>query len=310
MLEQGSERGCYQTQFVYAGSGLRAQIQLPKVACQLDPPSQSGRLTAGEMMMTPLREQVALVTGASRGVGRGVALGLAAAGARVFGTGRSIAHADLGPAITRITCDHTDDLAVAEVFREIAVTTGRLDILVNVAWGGYERMVEAGQFTFSAPFWEQPTWRWEAMVTAGVRAAFVASQHAARLMVPARRGLIVHLSSWAAQKYLANSLYGLSKAATDKMTADMAHELQPHGVTVVSLYPGLVRTEAVLAAGVFDLSTCESPEFIGRAVAALAGDPDVLRRSGSVLVAAALADEYGFTDIDGRQPRALTLADV
>src|SRR6516164_2626173 len=129
-------------------------------------------------------------------------------------------------------------------------------------------MVEDGRFTFIAPFWEQPTWRWDAMVTAGVRAAFVASQHAARTMVPARRGLIVHISSWAARKYIASTLYGLSKAATDKMAADMAHELRPHGVTVVSLYPGLVRTEAVLAAGVFDLSNSESPEFIGRAVAA------------------------------------------
>jgi NAD(P)-dependent dehydrogenase (short-subunit alcohol dehydrogenase family) len=260
--------------------------------------------------MPQLGEQVALVTGASRGVGRGVALGLAGAGARVFGTGRSIAHADLGPDVTRITCDHTDDVAVAEVFREIEETAGRLDILVNVAWGGYERMVEDGRFTFIAPFWEQPTWRWDAMVTAGVRAAFVASQHAARTMVRARRGLIVHASSWAAQKYIANTLYGLAKAATDKMASDMAHELRPHGVTVVSLYPGLVRTEAVLAAGVFDLSNSESPEFIGRAVAALAGDANVIRRSGAVLVAAALAEEYGFTDIDGRRPRPLTLADV
>jgi len=260
--------------------------------------------------VTQLSGQVALVTGASRGVGRGVALGLAGAGARVFATGRTIARADLGPDVTRLTCDHTDDHAVAEVFREIEATAGQLDILVNVAWGGYERMVEDGRFTFAAPFWEQPAWRWDAMVTAGVRAAFVASQHAARTMVPARRGLIVHISSWAAQKYIANTLYGLSKAATDKMTADMAHELQSHGVTVVSLYPGLVRTEAVLAAGVFDLSNSESPEFIGRAVAALAGDPNAIGRTGSVLVAAALAEEYGFTDVDGRQPRPLTLADV
>jgi len=260
--------------------------------------------------MTLLGEQVALVTGASRGVGRGVALGLANAGARVFATGRSVAHADLGPRVTRIACDHTDDLAVAGVFREIEATAGRLDVLVNVAWGGYERMVEDGRFTFAAPFWEQPVWRWDAMVDAGVRAAFVASQHAARAMVPARRGLIVHVSSWAAQKHVANTLYGVAKAATDKMAADMAHELRPHGVTVVSLYPGLVRTEAVLAAGVFDLSNSESPEFIGRAVAALAGDPDAMRRSGTVVVAAALAEEYGFTDVDGRRPRPLTLADV
>lgn len=255
--------------------------------------------------MASLSEQVALVTGASRGVGRGVALGLAHAGATVFATGRGIKHAALGSEITTIACDHTDDQAVAQVFRQIEAKAGRLDILVNVAWGGYERMVEDGRFTWALPFWEQPAWRWDAMVAAGVRAAFVASQHAARLMVPARHGLIVHVSSPAARKYSGNVVYGLAKAATDKMASDMAHELRPHGVTVVSLYPGLVRTEAVLAAGVFDLSNSESPEFIGRAVAALAGDPDVSRWSGSVVVAAALAAEYGFTDIDGRQPQPL-----
>jgi NAD(P)-dependent dehydrogenase (short-subunit alcohol dehydrogenase family) len=260
--------------------------------------------------MTTLHEQVALVTGATRGVGRGVALGLAHAGAKVFATGRTVTQAELGSDITSITCDHADDHAVAGVFRQIEETVGRLDILVNVAWGGYERMVEGGRFTFIDPFWQQPTWRWDAMVTAGVRAAFVASQHAARMMVRTRRGLIVHISSWAAQKYIANTLYGIAKAATDKMATDMAHELKSHGVTAVSLYPGLVRTEAVLAAGVFDLSNSESPEFIGRAVAALACDPHVARRNGSVLVAAALAEEYGFTDIDGRQPRPLTLVDV
>lgn len=260
--------------------------------------------------MTSLHEQVALVTGASRGVGRGVALGLAHAGAKVFATGRTIAQATLEPEITAITCDHADDSAVAQVFRHIEEQTGRLDILVNVAWGGYERMVEDGRFTWAAPFWEQPAWRWDAMMTAGVRAAFVASQHAARMMIRARSGLIVHISSWAAQKHIGSTLYGIAKAATDKMAADMAHELKPHGVTVVSLYPGLVRTEGVLAAGVFDLSNSESPEFIGRTVAALAEDPHVSRWSGSVVVAAALAAEYRFTDIDGRQPRPLTLSDV
>ena len=104
--------------------------------------------------------------------------------------------------------------------------------------------------------------------------------------------------------------YGVSKAATDKLTADTAHELRPHGVSVVSLYPGLVRTEGVLAAGVFDLSNSESPQFLGRAVAALATDPNLLSRSGTVVVAAALGREYGFTDIDGKSPSPLTLADV
>jgi NAD(P)-dependent dehydrogenase (short-subunit alcohol dehydrogenase family) len=112
-------------------------------------------------------------------------------------------------------------------------------------------------------------------------------------------------------KHIGNVPYGVSKAATDKMTADTAIELRPHGVAVVSLYPGLVTTEKVMqAAAWLDLSNSESPEFIGRSVAALAADPDVMRRSGAVRVAADLAIEYGFVDIDGKAPRPLTLAEV
>lgn len=255
-------------------------------------------------------QKVALVTGATRGVGKGVALGLAAAGFSVYATGRSVAQTDLGRGIVPVPCDSTDDRAMALVFERIEAERGRLDVLVNSAWGGYERMVEDGQFTWPAPFWQQPVWRWEAMVTVGVRGAFVASQHAARLMVPARQGLIVHISSWAAQKYIGNVVYGVAKAATDKLAADMARELEAHGVTVVSMYPGLVRTEAVLAAGIFDLSNSESPEFIGRTVAALSGDAAAIQRTGQVVVAAELALEYGFTDVDGQQPRPLRLADV
>jgi NAD(P)-dependent dehydrogenase (short-subunit alcohol dehydrogenase family) len=121
----------------------------------------------------------------------------------------------------------------------------------------------------------------------------------------------VNISTWSAQKRIANVAYGVSKAATDKMTADMSIELQPYGVTVVSLYPGLARTEKVMeAAAWLDLSNSESPEFTGRAVAALAADPDVIRHTGTVLIAAGVAQEYGFTDIDGKSPRPLTLADV
>jgi len=261
-------------------------------------------------MIHRLDGRVALVTGASRGVGRGVAEALAGAGADVWATGRTVVGATLGPAIRRLPCDHTDDAAVASAFEQVLQTSGRLDILVNSAWGGYEHMVEDGRFTWPAPFWEQPPQRWHDMIAAGVRAAFVASQHAAHVMVPANRGLIVHLSSWAAQKYIGNAIYGLAKAATDKLAADMGHELAPHGVTAVSLYPGLVRTEAVVGAGVFDLSNSESPEFIGLVIAALAADPDVARWNGRVLVAARLALEYGVADLDGAQPRPLSLGEV
>jgi dehydrogenase/reductase SDR family member 1 len=256
--------------------------------------------------------RVAIVTGATKGVGRGIARELARHRAQVFVTGRSAPdHGRLEVQITGIRCDHRLDDQVEATFNRIVREANAIDILVNNVWGGYERMVENGVFTWSKPFWEQPLWRWDAMFSAGVRAHYQASQLAAPAMIAQRRGLIVNISFWAAQKYIGNVAYGVSKAATDKMTADMATELKPYGITVVSLYPGLVRTEKVMeAAQWLDLTNSESPEFIGRAVAALAADPDVLRHTGKVLVAAGLAMEYGFTDIDGTTPRPLALTDV
>ncbi len=256
--------------------------------------------------MRDLGGKVAVITGGTFGVGRGIAHELAACGAKVYVTGRSAQDGE-----GSIRCDHRVDAEVTAAFERVLSETGKIDILVNNVWGGYEGMVEDGAFTWTRPFWEQPLWRWDAMFSAGVRAHYVASQMAAKPMVASQRGLIVNISFWAAQKHIGNVAYGVSKAATDKMTADMAVELKPHGVTVVSLYPGLVRTEKVMeAAAWLDLSNSESPEFIGRAVAALAADPEVLRHSGLVMVAACVAEEYGFTDIDGKAPRALTLADV
>jgi NAD(P)-dependent dehydrogenase (short-subunit alcohol dehydrogenase family) len=259
-----------------------------------------------------LDSSVAVVTGGTKGVGRGVARALARQGAQVFVTGRSVPkHEPFAEPITAIVCDHRDDTQVEATFERIVRDAGRIHILVNSVWGGYEQMVENGEFTWPKPFWEQPLWRWDAMFGAGVRAHYHASQLAARTMVAQRAGLIVNISFWAAQKHIGNVAYGVSKAATDKMTFDMSTELRPHGVAVVSLYPGLVRTEKVMeAAPYLDLSNSESPDFIGRAVAALGADREVLRHTGRVLVAAALAREYGFTDIDGRTPRPLTLADV
>jgi len=255
--------------------------------------------------------RTAIVTGASRGVGRGVGISLAEAGYDVFATGRTVEQAGIPDTIHRIRCDHRKDEDTDEVFRRVREAGGELEVLVNSAWGGYERMVEEGVFTWMRPFWEQPMHRWDSMMNAGVRAALACSARAAPMMIGRGRGLIVNISFWAAQKHVGNTIYGVSKAATDKLTADMAVELEPHGVTVVSLYPGLVRTEKVMAAAAWlDLSNSESPEFIGRAVAALAADPAVHRRTGSVLVAASLAAEYRFTDVDGRLPRPLTIADV
>ncbi|HKC51638.1 MAG TPA: SDR family NAD(P)-dependent oxidoreductase, partial [Myxococcota bacterium] len=149
--------------------------------------------------------RVALVTGASRGVGRGVALALHAAGATVYATGRTILSADLPSGVIRLPCDHTNDAETAAVFAKLGSNEARLDVLVNNAWGGYEGMVEDGAFTWPAPFWEQPLRRWTAMMDVGVRAAFVASAHAARLMIPQRSGLIANISFWAARKRLGNA---------------------------------------------------------------------------------------------------------
>ena len=263
--------------------------------------------------MPILSGKVAVVTGASRGVGKGVALGLAEAGATVYATGRTVSEETFGAGarIVPVSCDHTSDVEAEAAFRRVIDEQNRLDVLVNNVWGGYENMIEGGEFTWTRPFWEQPLWRWDAMFRAGVRAHYVSGVHAARTMVGQRSGLIVNISFWAAQKHVGNVPYGVSKAATDKLTADMAHELREYDVAVVSLYPGLVRTESVMEAAAFlDLSNSESPQFIGRAVAALASDPGIMRRSGQVLVAAALAREYGFTDVDGKQPRPLGLEDV
>ncbi len=153
-----------------------------------------------------LDSKVALVTGASRGVGRGIAIGLAKAGATVYATSRTIADTPFEMPVQTVTCDHTREKSVGRLFEQITDETGRLDVVVNSVWGGYERMVENGQFTWAAPFWEQPEWRWGAMMDAGVRAAFLTSQYAARMMVAKRRGLIVNVSHWAAQKHVGNAL--------------------------------------------------------------------------------------------------------
>jgi dehydrogenase/reductase SDR family protein 1 len=259
-----------------------------------------------------LIDQVALVTGASRGVGKGIALELSDAGATVYITGRTKTdmHYIDGKGIA-LECDHRDDEQVEKAYRRIVDEHGRLDILVNNVWAGYEGMVEDGKFTWSVPFWQQPVWRWDAMFQAGVRANYVISRLAAQTMVGQQSGLIVNISFWSSQKHLGNVAYGVSKAATDKMTSDMAHELRPFNVAAVSIYPGLVRTEKVMeAAAWLDLSNSESPQFIGRGIAALAQDMKVMEKTGQVLIAASLAQEYGFTDIDGKLPRPLTLNDV
>ena len=274
--------------------------------------------------MSTLAGKVAVVTGASRGVGRGIALGLGEAGATVYVSGRTETEGQgpgglagtihgaaaevtaLGGRGVAVRCDHRDDAQTEALFAQVAREQGQLDILVNNVWGGYEHFADGTEFWKERGFWDAPLSRWDSMFAAGVRAHYVSGVLAVPLMLPQKRGLIVNTSFFAAQKDDAGVAYGVAKAADDRMAALMAHELHPHGIAAVSLYPGLVRTEGVLrAAEHFDLSNSESPQFLGRAVAALAADPQVLAKSGRWLVAAELAEEYGFTDLDGRRPASV-----
>jgi len=197
-----------------------------------------------------------------------------------------------------VHCDHRDDAQTQALVGRIRAEQGRLDILVNNVWGGYEYYHDGTEFWRETGFWTVPLSRWEAMFGAGVRAHYVASVCAAPLMIERGRGLIVTTSFSAAQR-AAGAIDGPAKAADDRMIACMAHELRSHNVAAVSLYPGLARTESVLrAAEHFDLTASQSPLFIGRMVAVLAADPEVMGWSDWVLVAAEVAREYGVVDVD------------
>jgi dehydrogenase/reductase SDR family member 1 len=274
--------------------------------------------------MSTLKNRVALVTGASRGIGKGIAVALGEAGATVYITGRTVQEEDAPVALSgtlpetvdavnqaggtafAASCDHTDDSQVEALFARIRDEQGRLDILVNNVWGGYEYFNDGTEFWKEKGFWSVPLSRWDKMFQAGVRAHYVASVIAAPMMIAQQSGLIVNVSSFSAFRETDGVCYGVSKAADVRMAACMAHELREHNIAAVALFPGLVRTEAVLKAGDhFDLSNSESPEFVGRAVAALAADPEIMQKSGKWLVGAELAREYGFSESDGHVPRSL-----
>ena len=264
--------------------------------------------------MGTLAGKVAIVTGGSRGIGKGCALELGAAGATVYVTGRTIEEGAaplpgtiggtaaeltaLGGDGIAVACDHRDDAQVEALFERVASERGRLDILVNNAF------LIPPELTSGLPFWEVPISNWDDMIDVGTRSAYVASHFAARTMVEQRSGLIANISSSGAAEYAWHVAYGVGKAALDRLTADTAHELREHGVSVVSLWPGLVKTERVSRVVIpgLDLSRAESSRFTGRAVAALASDPEVGRWTGRAMPSRELANVYGFTDVDGTLP--------
>jgi len=257
-------------------------------------------------MSRPLAGQVAVVTGARKGVGKGCALELGAAGATVYATSRHTGStaeeiAALGGVGVDVACDHRDDAAVEALFERVDREHGRIDVLVNSAFR------VPPQLTSGRRFWEQPISDWDDMFGVGTRGAYVASALAARRMVAAGRGLIANVSSSGAAEYAWHVAYGVGKCALDRLTADAAHELRAHGVAVVSLWPGLVLTERIERnrdqLPDLDVGGAESQRFTGRAVVALACDPEVLGRSGRAWASRDLADVYGFVDLDGSLPK-------
>jgi len=269
--------------------------------------------------MGSLSGKVAVVTGASRGIGKGIALALASEGATVYVTGRTVTPGSSplpgtvgetaaqcnsrGGTGVAVQVDHGRDDQVAALFERVEREQGRLDILVNNAFALPDDLTQP------KPFWEKPLSNWE-MIDVGVRSNFVAAWHAARIMAPQKSGLVVAISGYTGVAYTYSVVFGTSKSAVDRMARDMAIELKPYHVASISLWQGLTLTELArrnLATipGLKDGAATQpkdacSPEFPGRVIAALAGDPDVMRHSGGTHITAELAREYGITDIDGK----------
>jgi dehydrogenase/reductase SDR family member 1 len=263
-----------------------------------------------------LTGKIAVVTGSSRGIGRGTAIALGELGATVYVTGRSTGDGELtidrtvdlveaaGGHGIAVQTDHGDDAQIAALFERVRSEQGKLDILVNnvykipdpPAWGG--------------GFWDHPVSIWDDQVGIGLRAHYVATWHAAPLLFAAGPGgFICNVSSPGGQSYHFSSSYGAGKAGLDRLGADMAIELAPKGIACVTLYPGSVSTEFIVGArGVssLEMDTAQTPLVVGRSVAALATAPDLMARSGSIQWVEDLGQEFGFVDEFGRAPAAYT----
>jgi len=250
-------------------------------------------------------------------MGKGIALALGAQGATVYVTGRTVetGHHPLPGTVGEtaaeidrrggrgiaVRVDHADDQQVAALFEQLEREQHRLDILVNNAIAIPDELTQPGSF------WEKPISNWE-MVDVGLRSNYVAAWHAARIMAPQGSGLIVAISGYVGVTYTYNVIFGTCKSATDRMARDMAIELKPHNVASLSLWQGFTYTERAQQnlksvpgmASQLNSAAGTSVEFPGRVIAALALDPDLMRRSGGTFIAAELAQEYAVTDTDGR----------
>jgi len=263
-----------------------------------------------------LEEATAIVTGATRGVGRGCALELAAQGATVYATGRTLHEGDspfpgsldslveeaagFPGAVVPVLCDHRQDDQVAALFERADDERGRLDLLVNNAF------LIPDDLDPNAAFWETPIDAWDDMHEVGARSAYVATRWAAAVMAKQRSGLIVNISSPGARYYYVHPAYGAAKAALDRLARDAAHHLEAFGVTVVALWPYFVITERLQMLDAeeweLDLEGAETLRFTGQAVAALAQDAEALARTGRSFTTRQLAEAYGFRDEGGALP--------